>query len=312
MSNKRRFFEEPTLVYFYPMKWIWIASILLLSTSSCISKKKVRLMEQEYQYEMTVLLNTNQRLNTHISNLQQDSIYLTGSNDALLATQDKYLARLDELESELDALVSQANMTAQGKDRLIQDKEEEIKQMEDLMLNIQDLLKNRLIRLEQVAKACKIALANFDSLSWNVDYRANNCVVSLNENLLFRSWSTKEFLPAGRASLKDLAAIIIRFPDLVVDVVGHTDNQPVARTGMDNWDYSVLRASSVARLLTREYGLSTNQVLAAGKGEFSPLRSNETTEGRAENRRVDLVLRFQESDLLRELNRSLAKKGVTN
>ncbi len=291
------------------MKWTWIAGILLLSTSSCISKKKVRLMEQDYQYELTVLQNTNQRLNTHLMSLQEDSIYLTGSNDALLATQDKYLDRLDALEGELDALVSQSNMTAQGKDRLIQNKEQEIKQLEALIQNTQDLLKNRLIRLEQVAKACKIALSNFDSISWNVDYRANNCVVSLNEKLLFRYGSTKEFLPAGQAALKDLSAIIVRFPDLVVDVIGHTDNQPVARVGMDNWDYSVLRASSVARLLTREYGLSTNQVLAAGKGEFSPLRSNETTEGRAENRRVDLILRFQESDLLRELNRVLEKRS---
>jgi chemotaxis protein MotB len=83
--------------------------------------------------------------------------------------------------------------------------------------------------------------------------------------------------------------------------VGHTDNAIQQNKKLpDNWDLSVLRASAVVKALTDDFQLSPSRVLAAGKGEFSPMKSNETAEGKALNRRLELVMSIRMEDVLRE------------
>jgi chemotaxis protein MotB len=83
-------------------------------------------------------------------------------------------------------------------------------------------------------------------------------------------------------------------------IKGHTDNQPLKNTALsDNWNFSAQRAAVVARLLTREFNLNPAQVTAAGRGEFEPAASNETTEGRTKNRRVEFILVPKTSKVLR-------------
>ncbi len=276
--------------------------LLFVLASACISKKKVDRIEAAYLDQLTESRTENQLLKGRLGRLTQDSFYLAGANAALLATQKNYLDRLDQLEEELDRLNFSANTTAKGKDRVIQEKEVEIRRLQNLFYQSENLLQQRLERLEQVAGACAITLIKYDTLYWEVDYQPTACLITLNENLLFRRYSTDKLLETGQNAIRDLAAVVRQFPELVVDVKGHTDNQPVARSNMDNWDYSLLRAATVTRVLTRS-GLGTNQVMAAGKGEFAPKVSNETADGRAMNRRIELVLRFRESDLVRDLGR---------
>jgi chemotaxis protein MotB len=90
-----------------------------------------------------------------------------------------------------------------------------------------------------------------------------------------------------------LAEVIKKNPDIAVTIEGHTDNVPYVSSGgliKDNWDLSLMRASSVLHLLTEKYKVSSKQVIGSGRGEFFPIESNATPEGRAKNRRTEIIL----------------------
>jgi chemotaxis protein MotB len=100
--------------------------------------------------------------------------------------------------------------------------------------------------------------------------------------------------------LEKISDVLSRHAELDIVVEGHTDNVPIkSKEFKDNWDLSVIRATTVARILTRDYGLNPSQVTAAGKGEFQPKASNETAEGRALNRRTEIILAPRLDQVLR-------------
>jgi len=79
--------------------------------------------------------------------------------------------------------------------------------------------------------------------------------------------------------------------DIDVFIEGHTDSKPINTVQFkDNWDLSVIRATSVVRILTQEYSVSPLQIQPCGRGEFMPVASNETTEGRSRNRRTEIIM----------------------
>ena len=110
--------------------------------------------------------------------------------------------------------------------------------------------------------------------------------------MLFKSGSINVD-PKGESALKQLAEALKGQQDINVVVEGHTDNVPLGRASStymkDNWDLSVLRATSIVKILTTS-GVPTDRITAAGKGEFSPIDSNDSTEGRASNRRTEIII----------------------
>ncbi len=92
-----------------------------------------------------------------------------------------------------------------------------------------------------------------------------------------------------------------------IQVVGHTDNQDVNRQSLDNWQYSALRAVSIVKYLADDADLGANRIIAAAKSQFSPLQSNETAEGRARNRRIELIIAPPEVFLIQKMQRELQK-----
>ena len=86
-------------------------------------------------------------------------------------------------------------------------------------------------------------------------------------------------------------------------VEGHTDSIPLSGRGLvkDNWDLSVMRATSVVKRLTSNTNLDPTQLIAAGRSEFVPISSNETLEGRGENRRIEMILSPNLDDLFKLL-----------
>ena len=83
---------------------------------------------------------------------------------------------------------------------------------------------------------------------------------------------------------------MLQYPEFQIRVLAHTDNKPNGRQNLDNWQYSALRTVSVVKHLTEYTDLGANRVIAASKSEYAPLQSNETKEGRASNRRIELVI----------------------
>ena len=95
----------------------------------------------------------------------------------------------------------------------------------------------------------------------------------------------------GKAALKSLATVLNSSKDFTVAIEGHTDDVPI-KTKMfeDNWDLSTARATSIVRILTVDNGFDSGRITASGKSQFHPLSANTTTDGRADNRRTEVIL----------------------
>jgi len=114
--------------------------------------------------------------------------------------------------------------------------------------------------------------------------------VNLSDKMLYESGSANITKRASEV-LGKIAQIVQSRPELEVMVEGYTDNVPISNECMsDNWDLSVKRATSVVRVLQQNYGVDPNRLIAAGRGEWNTLATNETAQGRAINRRTRIII----------------------
>ncbi len=229
---------------------------------------------------------------------------LSACNKKKVATLERELAlkneQIEQLEEQLDhAQGTQASLLDRMADLSIVNKEgaESIKKslesigqqysfIQDLTSKIQakDSLNLALVM------NLKRSLANIDDEDVQVEVKGGFVHVSISDKLLFRSGSSRISEEAKRV-LGKVAAVINDHNDLNVTVEGHTDNVPINNSCIaDNWDLSVKRATSVVRELTEGHYVAPERITAAGRSEFMPKTSNETSAGRSINRRTEIVL----------------------
>jgi chemotaxis protein MotB len=134
------------------------------------------------------------------------------------------------------------------------------------------------------------ALVKYKSDEIHVYIKDGNVYVSLEEKLLFKSGSDVVD-PKGKEALKSLSVVLSNEKDIKVLIEGHTDNVPIKTILFkDNWDLSAARAISILRIMTVDYGFDPVRITASGRGEFHPVQTNDTDEGRAANRRTEIIL----------------------
>ena len=152
------------------------------------------------------------------------------------------------------------------------------------MLSRQDSITNRLNEI------LRNALLGFSADDLSVEIKNGKVYVSMSDKLLFRS-GRADIEEEGKKALRVLADVLNKNPEIDILIEGHTDNVPI-RTALfkDNWDLSVARATSIVRILSEDYKVFSQRLTAAGKGEFVPRASNDTPEGRARNRRTEIIL----------------------
>ena len=205
------------------------------------------------------LLNSSGKLNRDMSQQQEQLLAIQENLDKTRKLNDSLSISLNERErkvKELEKILSEKDKAVQG-------------------------LKNRISN----------ALLNFKENDLTVKVKNGKVYVSLAEQLLFKSGSIVVD-PKGVTALQQLAKAIKDQKDLNITVEGHTDNVPMANKGeymKDNWDLSVLRATAITHILTKG-GLSPNQITASGKGEYSPLAANNSSENKAKNRRTEIII----------------------
>lgn len=133
--------------------------------------------------------------------------------------------------------------------------------------------------------------------------------ISLADNMLYRSGSFEISDKAGE-TLSKIAKIILDYKDYNVLIEGNTDTDPISRTNIrNNWDLSTLRASSVVQALQNNYGVDPKRLTAAGRGEYNPIASNNTPEGKARNRRTQIII-TPKLDEFMELIEQAPKKSL--
>jgi chemotaxis protein MotB len=147
------------------------------------------------------------------------------------------------------------------------------------------------------------ALVNFRPEELTVSVKNGKVYVSLQEGLLFPSGSAT-VNPRGREALSNVAQALNANPEINVMIEGHTDSIPMKGRYEDNWALSTARSTAIVRILTDTYGLDPLRVTASGRSKYEPVDSNTTAEGRARNRRTEIILAPKLDEIMRLLEQS--------
>jgi|TARA_B110000967_G_scaffold44562_1_gene44725 chemotaxis protein MotB len=289
--------------------------ICVLTMQSCVSLKKFKDLDSDF-YQLTNAKDSlsylnhdleliNSELNDNVFRLSLRSSAL--ENDTILLGKEfrrKYRA-YEDLNSSYEVLMrnNSTTMAKQAKEnkelmeRLgqmevdLQERELAIKSREQDVESLNNLLKQKDAHLSTLKSSVAKALLGFKGEGLTVEQRNGKLYVSLENSLLFASGSWR-VNANGAHAITELSKVIANQVDLQILVEGHTDNIPYKGSGLvkDNWDLSVMRATSIVKILTNNKGLNALNITAAGKGPFSPLVENNSPENRAMNRRIEIIL----------------------
>lgn len=221
---------------------------------------------------------------------------LSNDNQAL---QQKYddlisqnLSQTDQYNKVLKAKSDELN----EKEKLLSEREKSLQEMRKIIAR-QDSITNRLNNI------LRDALLGFNADELSVEIKNGKVYVSMSDKLLFKSGSSS-VESKGVEALKVLAGVLDKNRDIDILVEGHTDNVPI-KTALykDNWDLSVARATSIVRVLSNDYKINPIRMTASGKGEFFPRAGNDSPEGRAKNRRTEIILSPKLDEIMQLLNK---------
>lgn len=212
-----------------------------------------------------------------------------------LQTTQEDLSRKQQLLKEL-----QANVTGQRQD--VNRLQAELEARNARLMEMEDMLYQKDRVLDDLREKVADALLGFEGQGLTVTRKDGKVYVSLDEKLLFKSGSTVVD-PNGVRALKQLAVVLANNRDIDIMIEGHTDDVPFRKGSSikDNWDLSVMRATSIVRILLDGSGIDPTRLTVAGRGEFLPVDSASTTEARRKNRRTEIILSPDLSEIFKIL-----------
>ena len=260
----------------------FLALIFLLLLSSCVSQKKYTDLEnQSARYKNDLELCENERMitGTNLANEKNKVDKLESQLEYFKITNTNLLERLSDL-----SVVSKAG--AESIKKSLEALNEQNKYIKNLTTSMQRKDSLNLVLVMNL----KRSLANFDDEDIAIEVKKGVVYVSISDKMLFKSGSYK-ISDRAKEIIGKIAQIVNDHNDLDILIEGHTDNVPIYTECMlDNWDLSVKRATSIVRLMQTEFGVQPERMTAGGRSEYIPKESNETSEGRAINRRTEIII----------------------
>ncbi|WP_375239370.1 OmpA family protein [Aurantibacter sp.] len=310
-----------------------LSSVLL---TACVSPKVYKDLENKYadlKKENSNLADENAALLKTKNATSNDFIKLKSEYDQAVDTKNKLVADLaaartnyKTLKESYDALEKNSSSalsenTKKNKELLAQLEAKETAlasesaRLETLKAELESRSK-RVAELESVIAAkdasmtelknsISSALTDFEGKGLTVEQRDGKVYVSMENKLLFKpgSWSVGQ---DGAKAVMQLGEVLAENPEISVLIEGHTDNDPFKGSNQisGNWDLSTKRATAIVNILEENKAIKRDNLTAAGRGEFAPIATNETLEGKAKNRRIEVIL----TPKLDQLSRLLEKR----
>ena len=264
------------------MKRIIFALCLLIAVTSCVSKKKYMVAENG----RLAALSRERVLNRNLGQQKDEIAKLKQQITDLMSDTTRLGQAIRDYRKSL-----YSNLSEQEKlNMLLKEKMEKLAEREATINKLQAEVDAQNARLQSLLNSVKDALLGFSSDELTVTEKNGKVYVAMSDKLLFESGSA-QVNKQGKEALGKLAEVLKKQHDIDVFIEGHTDNKPIKTVQFkDNWDLSVVRATSVVRILTKDYGVNPLQILPCGRGEFMPVDNNESVEGRAHNRRTEIIM----------------------
>lgn len=239
----------------------------------------------------TNVMGTGNRRLTQLYNELSDSYEkLVANREKLLSSnQDETRKLIRDLQATQEELLRKED-SLKVRERALAETSDKLRLREAKVAELQRILDSKDSAVNALRESVTKALLGFNNDGLTIEQKNGKVYVSLEERLLFASGSTTVD-PKGEAALKELGNVLAKNTDINVLIEGHTDNVPIKGGPIkDNWDLSVLRATSVVRILEKNKGISPVRLTPAGKSEFQPIDSGNSPEARRKNRRIEVIL----------------------
>ncbi len=315
---------------------IALACVVLSLTTSCVSKKIYQDLENKYadlKKEHNALSDENTTLKTDKNQLELDKNNLQTELDKVKAERDKLAAdyaatkkSLDNLKASYaalekdsnDALEANINKNRQllaeleAKQKALAAEQDRLNKLKkDLeassarLAELEKMMADKDAAMKKLKETLSKSLKAFEGKGLTVTERDGKVYVSMENKLLFESgsWTVGA---EGKKAVDLVGKVLGDNPDISVLIEGHTDNDKITGTiggGVENnWDLSTKRATAIVNILTANAKVKKENLTAAGRGEYAPLMSNETAEGKAKNRRIEIILTPKLDEISKMLN----------
>ena len=276
-------------------------AFLLLGVSSCVSTKVFNDLELRYaqmkdqrielEKEKDSLQQSWDRLNDKSN---ETSLYLKRSRDSVAQA----IKEIQSLEKEFTLLKENSDLKIQESiaknNTLLKQialKETELQSRGARVDQLEQMIEDQKKALNDLKERLSSALLNYKGKGLTVEQRNGKVYISMENKLLFKSgsWVVEA---EGVQALGQLAKVLEKNPEITVLIEGHTDNVPFTSKGAleSNWDLSTKRATAVVQILLKNKQILPQNLTAAGRSEYVPIAPNSLAEGRAANRRIEVVL----------------------
>lgn len=259
------------------------ASLVMITLATgCVSNKKFAQLQSSYND----LQNQNRELDGRYQSTQRE---LTGAKTRVESLEEQIAAQRTGLAALQAALDKCLNSTSQGNVNISKLVDE---------INASNKYIQHLVNTKNKSDSLNMVLTNNLTRSLSreemrdVDVQVLKGVVyiSLSDKMLYKSGSY-EISPTANETLAKVAKIITDYKDYDVLIEGNTDNVPISQKNIrNNWDLSALRASSVVQALQNEHGVDPKRLTAGGRGEYNPIATNATDDGKSKNRRTQIIV----------------------
>ena len=227
--------------------------------------------------ELAALQNNYDNLKSSYDALEENS------SSAIEANLKKNRELLAQLEAKEQALAAENERLENLKNEL----EARSKRVQEL----ESIIASKDASMKALKEAISKALTDFEGKGLTVEQRNGKVYVSMENKLLFESgsWAVGN---QGKKAVQQLGGVLADNPDISILIEGHTDNVPYTGSGQlsGNWDLSTKRATAIVTILRDNPNIDPQNLTAAGRGEYAPIASNDTPEGRAKNRRIEVIL----------------------
>lgn len=317
------------------IKKVSVALLILALSASCVSKKVYTDLENKFADlkkenrkiadDNEVLLAEKNKLEIDQSNLQAAYDKIKAERDKLAADYAAATANMKTLQASYNALEKnsddalQSNMTKnrellaklEAKEKTLAAEQERInKLMADFqersnrVAELEQMMASKEANMKKLKETLSKALNAFEGKGLTVEQKNGKVYVSMENKLLFQtgSWAVGA---EGKKAVVELGKVLAQNPDISVLIEGHTDNDKFAGAmGQieNNWDLSTKRATAIVNILTENKGIGKQNLTAAGRGEFAPIASNDTPEGKSKNRRIEIILTPKLDEISKMLN----------
>ncbi|POY40107.1 cell envelope biogenesis protein OmpA [Flavobacterium alvei] len=312
------------------IKRISLGLLILALSTSCVSKKIYNDLESKYadlKKENKSISEENEELKKAKSQLELDQAATKKELEKVKAERDKVQADYAALNKKMDVLKDsyaaleknsdeslKANMAKNrqlleqlaAKEKALALEQEKLDKNAKRLQELEDLIAAKEASMRKLKETLSKALNGFEGKGLTVEQKNGKVYVSMENKLLFNSgsWAVGS---EGKKAVVEVGKVLGDNPDISVLIEGHTDDVPYGGSGpiADNWDLSTKRATAIVGILSENKAINKRNLTAAGRGEFSPLASNATPEGKAKNRRIEIILtpRLDEiAEMLKEIN----------